>query len=133
VLIQTYQPDHPVMQALTSGERARFLAVEAGQRQDAGWPPYGRLAALILAAPDAAMADRACRAVARAAPHLEGLQVLGPAEAPMAVLRGRHRRRFLVKARRDLPLQQILRGWLGSLELPNAVRLYVDIDPYSFW
>ncbi len=133
VLIQTYQPDHPVMQALASGERDRFLAVEAELRREAGWPPFGRLAALIVSAPDAGQADAACRQLARAAPRREGLQVLGPAEAPMAVLRGRHRRRFLVKARRELPLQQLLRSWLGSVKLPSAVKPYVDIDPYSFW
>ena len=133
VLIQTYDPDHPVMQALVQGDRDRFLALEAEQRQAGDWPPFGRLAALILSAPDPDMADRAARLVARSAPLLPDLRVLGPAEAPLAVLRGRHRRRFLVKARRTLPLQQVLRRWLAELELPNAVRLTVDIDPYSFW
>ncbi|MGP1256735.1 MAG: primosomal protein N' [Kiloniellales bacterium] len=133
VLIQTYDPDHPVMQALVQGDRDRFLALEAEQRQAGDWPPFGRLAALILSAPDPEMADRAARLVARSAPVLRDLRILGPAEAPLAVLRGRHRRRFLVKARRTLPLQQVLRRWLAGLELPNAVRLTVDIDPYSFW
>ncbi len=133
VLIQTYEPDHPVMQALAGGHRDRFLELEIDQRRAGGWPPFGRLAALILSAPDPDQADQAARVLARAAPEVAGLRVLGPAEAPLAVLRGRHRRRFLVKARRDLPLQQILRGWLAAVALPSAVRLAVDIDPYSFW
>ncbi|WP_119167140.1 primosomal protein N' [Algihabitans albus] len=133
VLIQTYDPDHPVMQALVEGDRDRFLALEAEQRQIGGWPPFGRLAALILSAPDPDVVDQAARLVARSAPTLPGLRVLGPAEAPLAVLRGRHRRRFLIKARRDLPLQRLLRRWLTGLDLPNSVRLATDIDPYSFW
>lgn len=133
VLIQTYDPDHPVMRALAEGDRDRFVTLEAEQRKAGGWPPFGRLAAIILSAPDQDTVERSARLLARSAPSLPGLRVLGPAEAPLAVLRGRHRRRFLIKARRDLPLQTILRHWVGGLELPNAVRLAVDVDPYSFW
>ena len=133
VLIQTYDPDHPVMHALAEGERDRFLALEAEERKAGGWPPFGRLAALILSAPDPDTVERTARLIARSAPSLPGLRVLGPAEAPLAVLRGRHRRRFLIKAQRDLPLQKVLRHWLTEVDLPNAVRLAVDVDPYSFW
>jgi primosomal protein N' (replication factor Y) len=134
VLIQTYQPDHPAMRALADGDRDRFLALEAEERRSGGWPPFGRLAALIVSAPEAGMADEACRRLARRAPRAgEALRVLGPAEAPMAILRGRHRRRFLVKAARSVPLQKALAAWLASVDLPNAVKLQVDIDPYSFW
>jgi primosomal protein N' (replication factor Y) len=133
VLIQTYEPGHPVMQALAGGDRDAFLAAETEERRAGGWPPFGRLAALILSAPDPGMADAAARQVSRAAPNLEGLRVLGPAEAPMAVLRGRHRRRFLVKAARSVPLQKALAAWLASVDLPNPVRLQIDVDPYSFW
>jgi primosomal protein N' (replication factor Y) len=131
-LLQTYMPEQPVMQALASGDRDRFLAAEASARRAAGLPPFGRLAALILSAPDAEAADFAARALARAAPQMPGLSVLGPAPAPLAILRGRHRRRFLVKAERGVNIQSVLRDWLGRVRLSGSARLQVDIDPYSF-
>ena len=132
VLLQTYDPEHPVMQALLCGERDRFLALEAEGRRNHGWPPYGRLAALIVSAPDQDAAELTSAAIARAAPHLRGVTVLGPAPAPLAVLRGRHRRRFLVKAQRPVNLQAVLRQWLGAVKIPSNVRVQVDVDPYSF-
>jgi primosomal protein N' (replication factor Y) len=131
-LLQTYMPEQPVMQALAAGDRDRFLAAEAATRRGAGLPPFGRLAALILSAPDAEAADFAARALARAAPQMPGMSVLGPAPAPLAILRGRHRRRFLVKAERAVNLQAVLRDWLARVRLSGSARLQVDIDPYSF-
>jgi primosomal protein N' (replication factor Y) len=133
VLLQTYEPGHPVLQALVAGDRDRFMRHEADQRREAGMPPFGRLAALILSAPDAPMAEQSAGQLSRAAPHGEGFAILGPAPAPLAILRGRHRRRFLLKCRREVAPQGILRDWLGRVKLPNAVRLQVDIDPYSFF
>jgi primosomal protein N' (replication factor Y) len=132
VLLQTYDPSHPVMQALICGDRDRFLESEAADRRAAGMPPFGRLAALVLSGPDAETAESAARALARVAPHGEGILVLGPAPAPLAILRGRHRRRFLMKCRRDIAPQGLIRDWLGRVKLPGSVRLQVDIDPYSF-
>lgn len=132
VLLQTFQPDHPVMAALAQGERDAFLAAEAEARRAAGMPPFGRLAALVVSGPDAAVLDDFVRRMARCAPSLEGLQIIGPAPAPLALLRGRHRRRFLVKARRDVGLHQPLRKWLESLSAPHGVRIQVDVDPYGF-
>jgi|HubBroStandDraft_1064217.scaffolds.fasta_scaffold00083_53 primosomal protein N' (replication factor Y) len=132
VLLQTYDPEHPVMQALLSGERDRFMALEAEGRRNHGWPPFGRLAALIVSAPDQEAVDLAAAAIARAAPHLRGVVVLGPAPAPLAVLRGRHRRRFLLKAQRPVNLQAVLRQWLGAVRTPSNVRVQIDVDPYSF-
>ena len=132
VLIQTYMPEQPVMQALAAGDRDGFLEAEADARRAGGLPPFGRLAALIVSAGDPDSADFACRALARAAPQLPGLGVLGPAPAPLAVLRGRHRRRFLVKAERTVNLQAVLRDWLARVRLAGSARLQVDIDPYSF-
>jgi primosomal protein N' (replication factor Y) len=132
VLLQTYEPSHPVMQALISGDRDRFLESEAADRRSAGMPPFGRLAALVLSGPDAETAESAARTLARVAPHGEGIQVLGPAPAPLTVLRGRHRRRFLMKCRRDIAPQGLIRDWLAGVKLPGKVRLQVDIDPYSF-
>ena len=120
------------MRALAAGDRDGFLAAEAAARRAAGLPPFGRLAALIVSALDLDSADEAARALARAAPQMPGIAVLGPAPAPLAILRGRHRRRFLVKAERGVNLQAVLRDWLGRVRLGGSVRLQVDIDPYSF-
>jgi primosomal protein N' (replication factor Y) len=132
VLIQTYMPEQPVMQALAAGDRDGFLAAEAAARRGVGLPPFGRLAALVVSASDAEAADFAARALARAAPQLPGMTVLGPAPAPLAILRGRHRRRFLVKAERGVSLQAALRDWLGRVKVAGSARVQVDIDPYSF-
>jgi primosomal protein N' (replication factor Y) len=132
VLIQTAEPEHPVMQALASGARDRFIEIETEARQHAGMPPFGRLVALILSGPDPVALERAARALARAAPRYEGVQVLGPAPAPLAVLRGRHRRRFLLKARREVAVQQLVRDWVAQVKLTGKLRLQIDIDPYSF-
>jgi primosomal protein N' (replication factor Y) len=132
VLIQTWMPDQPVMKALAAGDRDRFLEAEAAARRHAGLPPFGRLAALIVSAGDAETADFTARALSRAAPQLPGVTVLGPAPAPLAVLRSRHRRRFLVKAGRDVRLQAVLRDWLSRVRTAGSARIQVDIDPYSF-
>jgi primosomal protein N' (replication factor Y) len=132
VYLQTYMPEHPVMRALVADDRDRFVAAEAEQRRAQGWPPFGRLAALIIAAPDDEAADLAARAFARAQPQMPGVEVLGPAPAPLAVLRGRHRRRFLLKTRREVHIQAVLREWLAKVKVPGNVRVQVDVDPYSF-
>ena len=132
VLIQTHLPEHPVMQALAAGDKDRFLAVEFEERRIGGMPPYGRLASLIVSGPDPAVVDSVCAAIARRAPHRDGVTVLGPSVAPMALLRGRHRRRFLLKTGRDTAVQPLLHAWLGQIGLPGSVRLQVDVDPYSF-
>jgi primosomal protein N' (replication factor Y) (superfamily II helicase) len=92
----------------------------------------GRLAALILSGPDAAAVDAHARRLARIAPDDPQLRVLGPAPAPLSLLRGRHRRRFLLRASREAPLQRLIADWLSGLRMPGRVRLQVDIDPYSF-
>lgn len=132
VLLQTYQPDHPVMQALVSGDAERFYAEEAAGRRAAGMPPFGKLAALIVSGADAARVDAVARRLARSAPRLPGVTVLGPAPAPLAMLRGRHRVRLLLKAERRVNVQATLRGWLSTAEIPGGVRLQVDVDPYGF-
>ncbi|MBS0539165.1 MAG: primosomal protein N' [Proteobacteria bacterium] len=130
--VQTYQPEHAVMQALVSGDRDRFVSAELADRELAGMPPYGRLASLILSGPDPAALDNVCAALARNAPHRDGVTILGPSVAPMALLRGRHRRRFLLKTSRDVAVQPLLHAWLEKIGLPGSVRLQVDVDPYSF-
>ncbi|MSO77187.1 MAG: primosomal protein N' [Alphaproteobacteria bacterium] len=132
VFLQTWEPEHPVMRALAANDRAGFLAAEGEGRREAGMPPYGRLAALILSSPDAGAAEAAARALARRAPHGAGVRVLGPAPAPLAVLRGAHRWRLLLKAERDIDIQATLRDWLAAVPPQRRVRLQVDIDPMSF-
>jgi primosomal protein N' (replication factor Y) len=89
-------PEHPVMQALVAGDRERFLAAESHDRRKRNWPPFGRLAALVLSGEDEALVDRVARRLGATAPRETGIEVLGPAPAAMAILRGRHRRRLLV-------------------------------------
>jgi primosomal protein N' (replication factor Y) (superfamily II helicase) len=132
VLLQTFSPEHPVMQALREGDLATFMAREAAQRRPGNWPPYGRLAALIVSADSADAADAAARALGRAAPHGDGITVLGPAPAPLSILRGRHRRRLLLKTRRDIAVQPLLRTWLAAAPVARAARVEVDVDPISF-
>ncbi|HVC63110.1 MAG TPA: primosomal protein N' [Acetobacteraceae bacterium] len=132
VLLQTFSPEHPVMQALVAGDLAGFMASEAAQRRPGHWPPYGRLAALIVSADSALLADALARDLRRAAPHGDGVEVLGPAPAPLSVLRGRHRRRLLLKTRRDVAVQPILRAWLPKVPVPRGARVEVDVDPVSF-
>lgn len=121
------------MAAILSGDREAFLEHEIRIRQIGLLPPYGRLAALIISARDKGMAERAARDIARRAPLSERIEVLGPAEAPISVIRGRHRWRLLVKAPRELDIQSYLRAWAADLpKLASDVRVSLDIDPYSF-
>ncbi len=132
VLLQTFDPEHPVIRALVAGDRDGLVAHELAEREAAGMPPFGRLAALILSGRDGALLDRFARDLARLAPAGPGITVLGPAPAPLAMLRGRHRRRFLLKCRRGIKPQPLLHAWLARLRPPGGVRLQIDVDPYSF-
>jgi len=133
VLVQTYLPDHPVMQAMASGVRDTFVDEEIRARQDLGMPPFGRLVALIVSGKvEGAVIDQA-QALARAAPRYEGIEVLGPAPAPLAMLRGRHRQRLLMKVRSRLTPQSTVQEWLARVGGgTKGVRIQVDIDPQSF-
>jgi primosomal protein N' (replication factor Y) len=132
VYLQTCMPDHPVMQALVSGERERFIEAEAAARQSRRLPPFGRLVALIVSGRDEPAVVAAAAALGRTRPGDDGIEVLGPAPAPFAILRGRHRRRLLLKADRGVNVQDVLRRWLDRSRTPGAVRVQVDVDPYSF-
>ena len=131
--VQTHSPSHPVMAAILSGDRDAFLEQEIRVRQQGLLPPYGRLAALIISAMDKELAERAAREIARLAPPSEKIEVLGPAEAPIAVIRGRHRWRILVKASRELDIQSYLRLWINLIPpVKGDLSLSIDIDPYNF-
>lgn len=132
VFIQTHEPDAPVIRALVSGDSEAFYAAETEARREADAPPFGRYAAIIIASEQLDQARDIAALIGRTAPSVAGIQVYGPAPAPLAMLRGRHRFRLLVHARRALDVQDVIRDWLGALEWPRAVRVSVDIDPYSF-
>lgn len=132
-LLQTHDPAHPVLKALISGDPERFYAAETASREAAGLPPFGRLAALIVSANSQGEAETQARALARCAEAPAGVAVLGPAEAPLAILRGRHRVRLIVRTTREIDLQAYLRAWLKRAPRPKgSVRVAVDVDPQSF-
>ncbi|RDE06695.1 primosomal protein N' [Sphingomonas aracearum] len=132
VYIQTHSPSAQVMQALVSGDADAFYAAETEARAEAGAPPFGRFAGIIVSSEDKACAHETATLIGRSAPEVDGMHVYGPAPAPLAMLRGRHRFRLLVHARRALDVQEVIRDWLGKLDWGAKVRVTVDVDPYSF-
>ena len=132
VLVQTHDPDAPVIAALVSGDAPGFYAAETEARREAAMPPFGRLAAIIVSAEDASEAESVARRIGQAAPAVDGMAVFGPAPAPLAMLRGRHRQRLLIHARRSLDVQDVIRDWLAEVEWGSKVRVSADVDPYNF-
>ncbi|MEM8555229.1 MAG: primosomal protein N' [Pseudomonadota bacterium] len=134
-LLQSHQPEHPVIQAILNGDEEEFLQAEARSREVLSMPPYGRMAGIILSSPDVAEVFDYGQVLARRAEPLRaiGAEVYGPAPAPISRIRGRHRVRLLVKAAKGAPLQSALRAWLSQVKPPAKLRLSVDIDPQSFF
>lgn len=120
------------MQALKKGDRDAYLDQEKAIRENAGLPPYGRLAAIIISGTDAPDTERFAKAIGNVVPLAEGVTVLGPASAPIAMVRGRHRWRFLVKAGREVNIQSFLKQWLKDVKPRGSLQLAVDVDPYNF-
>ena len=131
-LIQTWLPEHPVMQALKAQDRDAFIAAEMAGREDAGLPPFGRLCAIVLSSENPQALEAYARALAAAIPNAPGVEVYGPADAPLALVRGRRRKRLLVRADRNVDLQAYVGTWLARAKAPSSVRVTVDVDPYSF-
>jgi primosomal protein N' (replication factor Y) len=132
-LLQTYQPDHPVMQAIVSGDVETFYGREIAERERAVLPPFGRLAGVIVSAASRAEAEGHARALRRAAPEAADIFVLGPAEAPLSLLAGRHRFRLLIQGERRADIQGFVRAMLAAgPKVRGSVRVQVDIDPQSF-
>jgi primosomal protein N' (replication factor Y) len=131
-LLQTWTPEHPVMQALKAQDRDAFVAAESADREAAGLPPFGRLVAVIVSGPDPAALDAVVRNLSAAIPNAEGAEVYGPADAPLSLIRGRRRKRFLVRAGRRVDVQGLVSTWLARVKVPSSVRVVVDVDPYSF-
>lgn len=134
-LLQTYQPEHPVIRAILSGDEEGFWKTEAAGRQAAGVPPYGRMAGIVLSGPEVGPVFDIGNAMARNDAPLRqiGAQVFGPAPAPIARIRGRHRVRLLVKAPKGASIQDAVARWIAPLQLKGDIRLTVDIDPQSFY
>ncbi len=134
-LLQTFQPEHPVIRAILSGDEEGFWRAEAAGRQAAGVPPYGRMAGIVLSGPEVGPVFDIGNVLARNDAPLRqiGAQVFGPAPAPIARIRGRHRVRLLVKAPKGAPIQDAIARWIAPLRLKGDVRLTVDIDPQSFY
>ncbi|MGN6550800.1 MAG: primosomal protein N' [Pararhizobium sp.] len=132
-LLQTYQPEHPVMQAIVSGDAEAFYEREIGERGRAGLPPFGRLAAIIVSADNRADAEAHARALRQSAPRAADVTMLGPAEAPLALIRGRHRFRLLVQAGRGADMQGYLRALIAAgPKERRSIRVQIDVDPQSF-
>lgn len=131
-LLQTYAPEHPVMQALKAQDRDAFLAAEMAERELAGLPPFGRLGALIVSSEDPQGLEAFVQAMAKVAPNTEGVEVYGPADAPLSLVRGRRRKRFLVRADRTVDLSAYLAAWRARVKPPASIRVAIDVDPYSF-
>ena len=132
VWLQTRQPENPLIKALVNWDRKGFLDIEKRAREEAGMPPYGRLVSIVVRAINSNQADETARLVAARAPRASRVQILGPAPAPIAILRGRHRRRFLVKVDKNLNVQKLITAWLSTVNIPRNSRVEIDVDPYSF-
>ena len=133
VMFQTYQPGHPVLQALISGDKDQFLEQEAASREAQNLPPYGKMASLILSGPDKNNVIIICKTLAKCAPHHKDITVLGPVAAPLSYLRGNYRFRFLLKANSHVSIQNEIRHWLNQMPKHRGVKIQIDIDPYSFY
>jgi primosomal protein N' (replication factor Y) len=131
--LQTHQPDHPVIKALVACDREAFYDSEIASRERTGYPPFGRLASLIISAGDRSTAESFARRLASGAPVADRVQLLGPAEAPLAVIKGRYRFRLLLKSARGFDLSDYIRAWLAAAPKPTGnLKLEVDVDPQSF-
>ncbi|MFP6709265.1 MAG: primosomal protein N' [Alphaproteobacteria bacterium] len=131
-MLQTYMPDHPVMAALVSGDRDSFMEREREARRAQGLPPFGRLVALVISGQDEAQVIEVARDLGRAAPREKHVETLGPAPAPLSLLRGRFRHRLLLKCPRTTNASALARAWVDQVEVPSQVRVAIDVDPYSF-
>ena len=96
-------------------------------------PPFGRLAGLIVSGPDQEETYQVARRLAQTAPQETGISVLGPVAAPIAFLRGKYRFRLLIRADKQVKLQNSIRPWLARQQIPSRVDVRLDIDPYSFF
>ena len=131
-LIQTHQPEHEALIALAAGDRDMFIGVELAMREMLGLPPFGKLAAVIFWGPEAPKVDALARKFANAAPRAEGIEILGPSEAPIGRLRGLYRRRLFIQAETSIDLSKYMQVWRAKVRPPSKYKIQIDIDPQSF-
>lgn len=132
VYIQTFNPDNKVMKALASGDRDAFIEAELSERDAADMPPFTRLVSLIISCPDERVLSEYCKLLATHAPISEEVMTFGPAPAPIGLLRGQHRTRFLIRAEKNIHIQKTIDFWLSQIKKPNNIKVQIDIDPNSF-
>lgn len=133
VLLQTAMPESMVLQSLIHDDREGFIAAEKAARKEADMPPYGRLAAVILSGRDETRLMITAKQMLNDWPNFKGVTLLGPAPAPLRLLRRNYRVRFLLKSGRDVNLQRVISSWLDKITMPSAINCQVDIDPVSFF
>ncbi len=132
VYLQTLYPENAVLQSLVSNNRDEFLSLEKKSRKSLNLPPFGKLASLIISSTNAEKAEKVAYGLIKCAPHIDGVSVLGPAPAPIYMLRGKYRYRLLLKTLKTINIQNVVEKWLAMVNIQNNVRVEVDIDPYSF-
>jgi len=132
VYVQTLYPENAVLQALVENNRSRFLDLEKKTRKMLKMPPYGKLAALIVSGENKALTEKIAVALGQVAPNNEHMTTLGPAQAPVFMLRNKYRFRLLLKASKGIKIQDVVKQWIAKVNVPSSVRVEVDIDPYSF-
>ncbi|MBO4295007.1 MAG: primosomal protein N' [Alphaproteobacteria bacterium] len=132
VYLQTLYPENAVLKAIVENNRNAFVTIEKKSRQMLNLPPFGKLAALIVSSTNENLSEKCAYHLAKIAPHMAGVSLLGPAPAPIYMLRGKFRYRLLLKTLKTINIQGVIQSWLKNLNLPSNVRVEVDIDPYSF-
>lgn len=132
VYLQTLYPDNLVLKAVIEHDRQKFIEIEKNSRRILKMPPYGKLAALIISSTSQQAAEAAAYYLGKCAPNTELIETLGPAPAPMNLLRGRYRYRLLLKTAKNINIQEVLKKWLAMVKIKSNVRVDVDINPYSF-
>ncbi|MBP5160982.1 MAG: primosomal protein N' [Alphaproteobacteria bacterium] len=130
--IQTYKPDNLVIQAMQQGDRAAFLTAEIDSRKALAMPPFGRLAALVVSGKNEKKTKEVALALQHAIPLFKGVEILGAVQAPLYVLRGKYRWRFLIKTQLKVDIQAVIKMWLSQIKCPASVSIKTDIDPYTF-
>lgn len=133
VYLQSYAPQSKVLQALASGDRDAFLDAECFEREQAHMPPFSRLVGIIVSGRDEAETEKIAYQLGRTAPRQEGVNIFGPAPAPLARLRGKYRFRLLVQADKNLNIQKAIEAWLKTVKVPSTITVRADIDPQSFF
>ena len=132
VYLQTVYPENNVLKAIINNDRNSFIELEKSTRKLLHYPPYGKLAALIVSGSNSALVERVARSLGKTAPHTEHIEVLGPAPAPLYLLKDKYRYRLLLKTSRQINIQNVIKQWIAMNKIPSSIRIEADIDPYSF-